>query len=83
MVIKGVRKKQAPKVQPVTKVVAEPEIKKEEPSIVEKVTIKKEEVLVEEASVEEPKKEPRKRPERKRAPRNYDSFELSQEESEI
>lgn len=78
MVIKGVRKKQAPKVQPVTKVVAEPEIKKDEPSIVTEDAVMEEEVLV-----EEPKRELRKRPERKRAPKNYDTFELSQEESEI
>lgn len=65
MVIKGVRKKQAPKVQPVTKVVAEPEIKNEENFIPQ------EDVVVEEA----PKREPRRRKPR----RDFDTVEISVE----
>ena len=66
MVIKGVRKrKHAPKVQPVTKVAAEPEIKNEENFIPQ------EDVTVEEA----PKKEPR----RKRPRRDFDTVEISAE----
>ena len=65
MVIKGVRKKQAPKVQPVTKVVVEPEIKNEENFIPQ------EDVVVEET----PKKEPRRR----RPRRDFDTVEISAE----